>query len=76
MKLALCACPAIGSAPAEEKSVSATGTWTWSTPGRDGGEAREFSAALVQDGEKLTGKLKSPGRNGAEIETGITRQSR
>ena len=55
--------------------VSATGTWTWSTPGREGGEERKFSATLVQDGEKLTGKLKSPGRDGASTETEIAEGS-
>ena len=78
MKSALCAFVALGSivsAPAEEKAATATGTWTWATPGRDGGGERKYSLALVQDGEKLTGKVKSPGRDGAVTETGIAEGS-
>ena len=75
IKLAACAALALGSislAPAEDKPASATGTWTWSTPGRDGGAERKFSLTLKQEGEKLTGKLSSPGRDGAVTETEIT----
>jgi len=50
---------------ADDKAASATGTWTWTTPGRDGGEGRKMTLTLKQDGEKLTGKLSSPGRDGA-----------
>lgn len=78
MKFVLCAVVAVGSiasAPAEDKAVSATGTWTWSMAGREGGAERKFSAALVQDGEKLTGKVKSPGRDGAVTETEIAEGS-
>ncbi len=74
MKYALCALVAVGSmatAAAEEKAVSATGSYTWSMPGRDGGAERKFSMTLTQDGGKLTGKVKSPGREGAETETEI-----
>jgi hypothetical protein len=75
IKMAACAALALGSAtlaPAEDKAASATGTWTWTTAGRGGGGAeRKFSLALKQDGEKLTGKLSSPGRDGAATETEI-----
>ena len=54
----------ISTASAEEKAASATGTWTWTVPGRDGGAERKMSLTLKQDGEKLTGKLSSPGRDG------------
>src|SRR5687767_6565044 len=58
---------------AEEKAASATGNWTWTVPGRDGGAERKMSLALKQDGEKLTGKVSSPGRDGgAARETEIT----
>jgi hypothetical protein len=61
-------------ATAEEKAaekkadaaVSATGTWTWTQGGRNGGEGRKLTLTLTQDGEKLTGKLSSPGRDGGE----------
>lgn len=78
MKCAFCAFVALGSivsAPAEEKAATATGNWSWAMPGRDGGEERKFSLALVQDGEKLTGKVKSPGRDGATTETEIAEGS-
>lgn len=64
---AFCTVLALGgitTASAEEKELSATGTWTWTTPGRDGGEGRKMTLELKQDGEKLTGKLSSPGRDG------------
>lgn len=78
MGFALCAVFAVSgliSARAEEKAASATGTWTWTTPGRDGGPERKYSLALVQDGEKLTGKVTSPGRDGAAVETEIAEAS-
>jgi hypothetical protein len=68
---ALLALGGISTASAEDKAASATGTWTWTVPGRDGGEERKMSLALTQDGEKLTGKLSSPGRDGTARETEI-----
>ena len=63
----------ISTASAEDKALSATGTWTWTAPGRDGGEGRKMTLELKQDGEKLTGKVSSPGRDGgAARETEIT----
>jgi hypothetical protein len=65
--LAFCAALALGgiaTASAEDKVPSATGTWTWTTPSRDGGEGRKMTLELKQDGEKLTGKLSFPGRDG------------
>jgi hypothetical protein len=56
----------ITAATAEDKASSATGTWTWTSPGRDGGAERKNTLTLTQDGEKLTGKLSSPGRDGGE----------
>src|SRR6478609_10051509 len=55
----------IATASAEDKPASATGTWSWTVPGRDGGADRKMTLTLQQDGEKLTGKLSSPGRDGA-----------
>jgi len=72
---AFCAALTLGSictASAEDKA-SATGNWSWTQPGRDGGEGRKMTLTLKQDGEKLTGKLSSPGRDGGEArETEIT----
>ena len=68
-KLAFCAVLALGgitTVTAEDKVPSAAGTWTWTTPGRNGGAERKMTLTLTQDGEKLTGKLSSPGRDGGE----------
>ena len=74
--LTVCAVLALGSiftASAEDKAASATGNWTWTVPGRDGGAERKMTLTLKQEGEKLTGKLSSPGRDGgAARETEIT----
>ena len=65
--VAFCALLALGgisTASAEDKAPSATGNWTWTVPGRNGGAERKMSLTLTQAGEKLTGKLSSPGRDG------------
>jgi hypothetical protein len=63
----------ISNTSAQDKAADATGNWTWTVPGRDGGTERKMTLALKQDGEKLTGKLSSPGRDGgAARETEIT----
>jgi hypothetical protein len=54
------------SAQAQEKKADPTGTWTWSTPVRDGGTARVTTLKLKAEGEKLTGTISMPGRQGAE----------
>lgn len=48
------------------QAADASGTWTWSMPGRDGGEARKTTLKLKVDGEKLTGTISSPGRQGGQ----------
>jgi hypothetical protein len=66
--IVFCAVLALGgtsTATAEDKAPSATGTWGWTIPGRDGGADRKMTLTLTQDGEKLTGKVSSPGRDGA-----------
>jgi hypothetical protein len=78
-QVAFCAVLALGgitTASAEDKAASATGTWTWTTPGRNGGAERKMTLTLKQEGEKLTGKLSSPGRDGgAARETEIAEGS-
>jgi hypothetical protein len=52
---------------AQEKKtekVDPTGTWTWSVPARDGGEARESTLKLKMEGDKLVGTIS--GRQGNE----------
>ena len=54
------------------QAADANGTWTWSTPGRDGGEARKSTMKLKVDGDKVTGSIATPGREGEVRETPIT----
>lgn len=72
LKLSAVAVLALGlipSARAADKDPS--GTWTWTTPGRNGGPDRKSTLTLKADGEKLTGSVKTPGRQGNEVETPI-----
>jgi hypothetical protein len=78
-KVAFCAVLALGgitAVAADDKAASATGTWTWTAPARNGGAERKMTLTLTQDGEKLAGKLSSPGRDGgAARETEISEGS-
>ena len=38
--------------------------WLWTTPGRNGGPARESILSLDIDGDKVSGKISTPGRDG------------
>ena len=58
-------------AQAEDKKVDPTGTYVWTMPGRNGGPDRTNTLALKLDGDKLTGKISSPGRGGAVTDTEI-----
>lgn len=49
----------------DSKKANPTGTWTWSTPARNGGQARETTLKLKMEGDKVTGTV--TGRQGAEI---------
>ena len=61
-----------GLAPTARAADDATGTWKWSTPGRNNGPARETTLKLKQDGEKLTGTIMmGGGGNNAPAETEI-----
>ena len=51
-------------ARAQEKKVDPTGTYIWTTPGRNGGPDRTNTLVLKLDGDKLTGTVTSPGRGG------------
>jgi hypothetical protein len=53
------------------QAADATGTWSWTRPGRNGGPDQKMTLKLKVDGEKLTGTLSSPGRDGAVTETAI-----
>ena len=52
-------------AKAADKKSDATGVWTWTMPGRNGGPDRTNTLTLKVEDTKLTGKVVSPGRNGA-----------
>jgi hypothetical protein len=54
---------------AEDKAADATGTWKWSTQGRNG-QAMEFTAKLKQDGDKLTGTVTGYQNTETEIKEG------
>jgi hypothetical protein len=57
---------------AADKKADPAGTWTWSTPGRNGGEPRKSTLKLKVDGDKVTGTLSNPGRQGGDpVETKI-----
>ena len=72
-KLAACAALVLAvNAGAQDKKADPSGTWTWSTPGRDGGPERKSTLTLKADGDKVTGKISSPGRQGAATETEIS----
>jgi len=53
---------AVTSAQAADKKADANGTWSWTAPGRNGGEGRKSTLKLKTDGDKLTGSVTSPGR--------------
>ena|SRR5437868_5853895 len=54
--------------------ADASGNWSWSTPGRNGGEPRKSTLKLTVDGDKVNGTVSMPGRQGnpseAKIEDG------
>jgi len=56
---------ALTQAQADDKKTDPTGTYIWTMPGRNGGPDRTNTLVLKLDGDKLTGKVSSPGRGGA-----------
>ena len=65
LTLVTCAVLSFGAA-SQAQAADASGTWTWSRPSRNGGEARTTTLTLKADGEKLTGTVTSPGRQGGD----------
>jgi hypothetical protein len=61
----------LAQAQAADKNTDVTGTWTWTMPGRQGGPDRKITAKLKVEGDKVTGKVNSPGRDGQARETEI-----
>jgi hypothetical protein len=73
--IGVCALLALGFSSqvrAEDKKADPTGTWTWTMqrPGGGGGE-RTMTLKLKADGDKVTGTLTSPGRDGQTRDTEI-----
>jgi hypothetical protein len=67
LTLATCAVLAMTAyTQAQDKKADPSGTWTWSVPGRNGGAARVSTLKLKVDGDKLTGSVTAPGRQGSE----------
>ncbi|MGA3267657.1 MAG: hypothetical protein ABSE16_12620 [Verrucomicrobiota bacterium] len=57
---------------AQDTKVDPTGTYIWTTPGRNGGPDRTNTLTLKLDGDKLTGNLTMPGRGGQATTTAIS----
>ena len=55
----------------DNKKADPAGTWTWTTPGRNGGADRKMTLKLKVEGEKVTGTLSSPGQNGETVKSEI-----
>jgi hypothetical protein len=72
IRFSLCALLALGTlAQVRAADAKADGTWSWTMAGRNGGPDRKMTLTLKSEGEKLTGKLSSPGRDGQATETEI-----
>ena len=66
----VCAIFALGIV-AQVQAADPAGTWTWTFAGRQGGPERKMSLKLKVEGQKLTGTLTAPGRQGATTDTEI-----
>ena len=60
------------SAQDKGKPADPTGTWTWSVPGRDGGQGRETTLKLKKEDGALTGTISGRRRGGETVETKIS----
>src|SRR6266699_3801369 len=71
IKVFTCATLALGAftqAQAADKKADPTGTWTWSTPGRNGGPERKSTLKLKLDGDKVTGTMVAARQGGTDTE--------
>ncbi len=59
------ACVAVALTMSSAFAGPADGTWTWTTPGRNGGPDRTTTLKLKTEGDKVTGEV-SPFREGGE----------
>jgi hypothetical protein len=74
IKIVTCAVLALGAIAQVQAAdkADATGTWTWTQPGRNGGPDRKSTLKLKAEGDKLTGTISAPGRQGASTDTEIS----
>jgi hypothetical protein len=61
----------LAQARADDQKLDPSGTYLWTVPSRNGGPDRTNTLVLKLDGDKLTGKLTSPGRGGQINNTDI-----
>lgn len=59
-------------ARAADQKSDPSGTWSWTMKGRQGRPDRKITAKLKLDGDKVTGTISSPGRDGASTDSEIT----
>jgi uncharacterized protein (DUF2147 family) len=69
IKSGLCAVLALGTFVSTQ-AADATGTWSWTNPGRNGGPERKTTLKLKAEGEKLSGTVISMRRD-QEVKTEI-----
>jgi hypothetical protein len=55
----------------QDKKSEPNGSWSWTTPGRNGGPDRKTTLKLEVKGDKVTGKLIAPARGDTTNETEI-----
>ena len=73
IKAAACAVLALSTvAQAQDKKADPSGTWTWTSPGRNGGPDRKSTLKLKLEGDKVTGTLSAPGRGGQTSDIAIS----
>jgi hypothetical protein len=66
----LCALFALGFV-SQTQAADPSGKWCWTMPGRNGGPDRKITLNLKTEGEKVTGKIGMPGRDGQAREVEI-----
>jgi len=69
---AILALGTLAQARAEDQKSDPSGTYVWTTPGRNGGADRTNTLVLKLSGDKLNGTITAPGRGGQNMETQIT----
>ncbi|MHB8522119.1 MAG: hypothetical protein ACYDH9_15345 [Limisphaerales bacterium] len=72
IKVITCGILALGAFTQAQAGPDPSGSWTWTTPGRNGGPDRKSTLKLKVDGEKVTGTLSAPGRGGQGSDTEIS----